>query len=533
MERSTKSNSHFWKNTLVIVFAYCLAACSSDPAVEISNTDEDAIEDEQNDDEVVADPTQPFNADINGDGELNILILGTSKSINNSSEAFSPTTIASELSSILSEDVNNTATAYVEAEDIYHSKDVSVALGSGGTEYNYMHYSHSLVQYYYWPEGMEARMDKLSGKGSKKWDYVVIAADPYIVSTLPGYYSLGVNKIASKVAEGGAKPLLMMMWPKTDTSLSSIAHFEEFTYRTSEGAKVALETVPAGLTWQSLSNDKKDVSTTHPSPNGAYTAAASIYSQVYGTSASESNYEYDAAIAETALTTVKSAATENHYSGTRNYVSPFLACNINDTAIHYNHTGTSTENGILGGLNWVFGKSDKTLERDGPAPISFNYGRANTNFEANKRYRVDATAFDFSFGFPMQDGSSTGDISQLYGIDKRNSQTENGTDLGVALHMVRESELPYARAVPIRTLLVQLKEMNILTSAYRDDWHLSRDLDKAIAGYMYTLLTGQCDLGDEPVDKTSGEWKSWAAHKIGYETAWNLMYLDGKAPGCQ
>jgi hypothetical protein len=38
----------------------------------------------------------------------------------------------------------------------------------------------------------------------------------------------------------------------------------------------------------------------------------------------------------------------------------------------------------------------------------------------------------------MQDTSTTGNISQLYGIDKRNSQRENGTDLGVALHMVRE-----------------------------------------------------------------------------------------------
>ena len=132
----------------------------------------------------------------------------------------------------------------------------------------------------------------------------------------------------------------------------------------------------------------------------------------------------------------------------------------------------------------------------------------------------------------MQDGSATGNTSMLYGIDKRGSQSENGTDLGVALFMVRQSELPYARAAPIRTLFAQLKEMNIVTSAYRDNWHMNRDLDKATAGFMYTLLTGSCDLGDEPTDKTSAAWKSWAAHRIGYETAWNLMYLDGKAPSC-
>lgn len=527
-ERNLKNSNTFWKSLVCLFFVCCVTACSSDSVTDVLENDEAMVEDE-----VITNPEQDFEADINGDGELNILILGTSKSIHNSAEAFAPTTIASELTNILSEDMNSTATVYVEAEDIFKSKQISVALGSGGSEYDWTSYSHSLVQYYYWPEGMDVRMDKLSSKGDKKWDYVVIAADPYLVSTLPGYYALGVNKIAAKVVEGGAKPLLLMMWPQEETNLSPVAHFEEMTYRTSEGAKVALETIPAGLAWESLSNDKKDESTTHPSPNGAYTAAASIYSQIYGKSASDSDYGYDDTIAEVAFSTVKSAANTTHFSGTRSFVSPFLACDISENELHFNHTGTSTENGILGGLNWVFGKSAKTLERDGPSPINFNFGRANTNFEADKRYKIDALAFDFSFGFPMQDGSSTGDVSQLYGIDKRNTQSENGTDLGVALYMVRQLELPYARAVPIRTLYAQLKETGILASAYRDNWHLSRDLDKAAAAFMYTLLTGSCDLGPEPMDTDSSDWRAWAAHKIGYETAWNVMFLDGNAPSCE
>ncbi|MFT6795618.1 MAG: hypothetical protein ACJART_000753 [Maribacter sp.] len=525
---NTKNPSSFWKYTLLSIFTACLTACSEDSVSDVLDSAADPIEDG-----VDGNPNQPFNADINSDGELNILILGTSQSISVGTEPFLPDNIALELSNILSEDTNTAATIYVEAEDIYRSKIVSTALGSSGNESDYTYYSHSLMQYYYWPEGLDTRMEKLSGNGNKDWDYVVIAADPYMVSTLPGYYSLGVNKIAAKVAEGGAKPLLMMMWPKDQTSLASIAHFEEFTYRTAEGAKVALETVPAGLAWQSLSSEKKDENAVHPSPNGAYTAAASIYSQLYGKSASESGYTYDAAIAETVLASIKSADNDTHFSGARTFISPFSSCGIDDAIIHFNHTGTSTENGIMRGLNWVFGKSEQQLERNGPSPINFNFGRANTNFEAAKRYKVDAAAFDFSFGFPMQDGSTTGNISQLYGIDKRNSQRENGTDLGVALHMVRESELPTARAVPIRTLLAQLKEMNILESAYSDNWHLNRDLDKAAAGFMYTILTGNCGLGEEPADKASGAWKSWAAHKIGYETAWNLMYLDGNAASCQ
>lgn len=528
MQRITKTYSYFSKYLFLTMAVALLSACSTDSSLEVLNPDGESNE-EPNEEN----PEQAINADINGDGELNILVLGTSTSINSSSEAFAPDLIATELNNILSQDLNNTATTYVEAEDIYTRKEVAVALGSNGSPTDYTHYRHSLVQYYYWPEGKEDRMNKLSSASDKKWDYVVIAADPYLVSTLPGYYSLGVNKIAAKVVEGGAKPLILMMWPKAQTSLSPIAHFEEFTYRTSEGAKVDVETVPAGLAWEDLASEKKDESSEHPSPNGAYTAAASIYAQVYGRSAAESGYEYDDAIAESAFSTVKSAANESHFSGVRSQVSPFLACDITATTIHYNHTGTSSENGILSGLNWVFEKSDKTLESDGESPIHFNFGRANTNFEAEKRYKIDPAAFDYSFGFPMQEGSSTGNVSMLYGMDKRWSQSENGTDLGVALYMVRQTEMPYARAIPVRTLFAQLKEMNVVESAYRDSWHMSRDLDKAIAGFMYTMLTSNCDLEEEPTDTASAEWKSWAAHKVGYETAWNLMYLDGNAPSCQ
>ena len=140
MKIKASKNRQFWKPSLLLIFAICLTGCSNDDVVDVLDDAEDAIEDE-----VVANPDQPFDADVNGDGELNILILGTSKSINNSAEAFAPDNIALELNKILSEDANNNATVYVEAEDIYQSKDISTALGSGGTAYDYIYYSHSLV----------------------------------------------------------------------------------------------------------------------------------------------------------------------------------------------------------------------------------------------------------------------------------------------------------------------------------------------------------------------------------------------------
>jgi len=181
---------------------------------------------------------------------------------------------------------------------------------------------------------------------------------------------------------------------------------------------------------------------------------------------------------------------------------------------------------------WVFNQSPKTLQAGGPSPINFNYGRANTNFEPNKRYKVDPELFDFSFGFPMQDHGNNGDVSMLYGIDKRASGTLNDTDVGVAQYMVEQSEIPYARGIPIRTLYAQMKDSIPNQSAYGDSWHMSGNLNIAIGAYMFTILNGTCVLGEEPENQDSNDWKSWMSHKIGYETAWNLMYLEGSTPEC-
>lgn len=471
--------------------------------------------------------------DINKDGVLNILVLGSSKSIDSTTASFSPESTAQELEKILAADSNLSVSINVDSEDIYTSKQVATGVGQSGSANNLTYYRHSLMQYYYWPDGLESRKQNLSGNQGKNWDYVVIAADPYIVATTPGYYALGVDKIASKVAEGSAKPLLLMMWPKQAIEGASIDHFEEFTYRASEGAKAVVSTIPAGLLWNKLSAGQQSAGSGHLTTIGAYVAASSIYSHIFDESAADSVYEYNDAIATSALATIKQEANKQHYTGSSSFVSPFMACNVDDSQLNYNHTGSSSENGILGGLDWVIGKSDVSLVKNGPSPINFNYGRANTNFEANKRYKIDAEKFDFSMGFPIQDNSISGigDTSMQYGLDRRSTLTKNDTDLGTASYMVQNDELPLARAVPIRTLLVQMKEAIPGQAAYRDSWHMHRDLDKAIGGCMYTLLTGDCAPGVEPSDTTSAAWKTWMSHKIGYETAWRLMYMES-APEC-
>ena len=91
----------------------------------------------------------------------------------------------------------------------------------------------------------------------------------------------------------------------------------------------------------------------------------------------------------------------------------------------------------------------------------------------------------------------------LYGLDKRRSDDENGTDLGVARKMSRDNELPHARAIPIRTLHARLRAALPDQSAYSDGWHMNHELDKASGAFMYTLLTGHCAPGDEPEDRTA------------------------------
>jgi hypothetical protein len=462
--------------------------------------------------------------DINGDGTLNILIIGTSVSIENNFEAFSPNQITTELQSILSSDTTISMNVNVVAEDIYKIKSVSTGIAGSFTA-NRNYYCHSLTQYYYWPDNNNLRMDNLTGNNGIDWDYVVIGADPYIVSKMPGYYSLGVNKIVAKVKEGGATPLLLMEWLKDS---SSIDYFEEFTYRAAEGAREPLQVIPGGLAWDALPSSLKDITTTHPTPNGSYLIAASIYTHLFNKSAASSTYTYNDTIANIAETTLINSNSQIHYVGSPTFISPFNSCGINDSNLIYNHGGTSTENGILFGLQWVITNNQKTLQYGASAPIHFNYGRSSMG--STHLYSIDSTKFDYSFGYPLQDDASTGLVTMLYGLDKRRNTGDVETDLGTARQMVNQSELPYARSVPLRTLIAQMLEEipGVRIYPLGDPWHLSNDVNKAIGSYMYTLLTNDCSCSPMPLDSTL--LRSWMAHKIGQRTAWNVMSMNEITP---
>ena len=68
--------------------------------------------------------------DVNGDGTLSIMIIGTTQSINSNSEEFSPYQIAIELQNILLLDTSITIGVNVVAEDIYRTKNVSTGIAN-------------------------------------------------------------------------------------------------------------------------------------------------------------------------------------------------------------------------------------------------------------------------------------------------------------------------------------------------------------------------------------------------------------------
>ncbi|MBM66542.1 MAG: hypothetical protein CMH55_09945 [Myxococcales bacterium] len=340
-------------------------------------------------------PVTPTSPDRNGDGSVNILLLGSSVSLAGGA-AFSVDLIATELTAFLAAAGAADGSVNVVVEDLHRSKPLVIGLGQNGAEYTYAHHSHSLAQYYYWPEEQAARWANLRGEGAFVWDHVVIAPDPYLVATFPGFTALGASKVAAKVTEGGAQPLLLSVWPQAEGSATILDHMERVAQRVGAGASVELPVVPAAQAWRGLGADWQDTGRLHPTPNGAALTAAAIYSHL----AKQKAPGLEGALAEAAWAAVGAGAGPG--SGDGVFRSPFAGCDVTEDVISYHHTGSSSERGILGGLNWVFEQAAETLQNGGESPINFNYGRANSNFEPNKRYQVDPERFQFSFGFPMR-----------------------------------------------------------------------------------------------------------------------------------
>ncbi len=275
--------------------------------------------------------------------DLNVLVIGSTHSyskdeystIPRHQEPFNPQLVVNELKSILDRD-SAFGTVNVEFEDVYRTTSRQMFSNWWTVK------CYSLLSYYYWPEGKTDRMNNLKGANGTAWDYVVILGDPSFVTSTPGVYAKGVKLIVDKVKEGTAKPILMMQWANDGSSVP-VSDFGEVTYRVGDSGGIPV--APAGYAWDTLT--AKDFGT-HPTPDGAYLAAATLYSKMFDRDAGTgSTYNYDGALATHAYDTVQTHLTETHYTGLYSKVDPYHILGEKDRVIKSSTPGSSTEQGFL------------------------------------------------------------------------------------------------------------------------------------------------------------------------------------------
>jgi hypothetical protein len=449
---------------------------------------------------------------------VKVLLIGSSRHFDEqeSGEAkgrTDPEAVASRLQDLLNHgDPKRGST--VAFEDVYRTQVTPVALGSAGKPYPATFHCHSLAQYYFWPEGRDARLKRLR---DEPWDYAVLVGDPYLMDRMPGIYAEGVHLLASALrAETPTRLVLMVPWLEDGAAAD---HLEEVARRVGQGLDIPV--APAGRVAASAMGGDQASSL----------AAATIFSALGGRRAPGAT-----ALASRSLDAVRKLLSKPEITSPYARPTPFTADRLQRSEITFHQTGTSSERGIKGGIFEAAkqaGGTAKEVRQAEQGRIDFNYGRGNSGFEANKRYQVDPGRFHRSYGFPMQEARATAAVSMLYGIDKRyfdGGRYDDGTDLGIAYDMVRDGEVDKnVRAVPIRLMWAKLHELDPSLDPLRDKWHMSHLLDAASGSFIITLLTRKDTRGPEPDDSSGDAWKKWKARAIGYETA-RRMALDFGAP---
>ncbi|MFC1498875.1 choice-of-anchor D domain-containing protein [Verrucomicrobiota bacterium] len=468
------------------------------------------------------------------EASLDILIIGSSQTLDTSEKAFSPVNIAEQLQNILKKDPLVREPVNVVVDSYYRSSD-DVVTGYGDRKVTC--YVHTLVQHYYWPEDRTNMLKNLRGQAGTDWDYVIMMDDPYMLANVPGYHAEGVNLIAAEVLKGEAVPLLLMQWPDPSSSFS-VKHFGEISYRVGDGAGATV--VPAGYAWDTLK--RKDTHANHPTPRGAYLAAACIYSEIFNRSAAHSRYIYNNPIADQAWRTVKTERGKVHYKGNYSFISPICFGKNFDRHCDYNHSGTSTESGtsrnlqiLLQNMKMSYKLHQIVFKKIVPMevrPSDFNYGRS-WGYEPGKRYNPDPAVSEISYAYAFQDSGkdNAASLSHRYSIDKR-GDFRPGTEGRVIRDILTKKELVKgARCVPDRIMWCKMYDLDPTYKAvhgHKTEYYLA-----CTAAYMLTSLSGRCPIADEPLNRESSEWDSWLGSVVGYKTAVRMSTLKGRASGFQ
>lgn len=481
--------------------------------------------------------------------DLNILVLGSSRSYSNeqypgvarNQQPFNPQLVADELQNILNDD-SSFGTVTVRIEDI-SANTITRTLNNPTA--NASSRSYSLLNYYYWPDNRTNRLANLKGEGTgptdKAWNYVIIMGDPSFITNLPGVYAMGVKLIVDTVRQGTAEPILMMQWPHAGSSVP-VADFGEVTYRIGDSGGIPV--APAGFAWNDYTS--KD-SGPHPTPDGAYLAAATLYNKMLGRdAASDSTYIYKnspttSALATLANNTVQTHNAQSHYSGAFNQLTPHKRLDDKDRVIRGSNVASSTEDGFVdyGPYNsnrHLYGllKPQLSLENytDNPSGFSgiqhFYVGRNNPS--GSTRYVVQPATYRTTYAFSYQirnqdDPEGNGGLEMLYGIDTISGSYRG--DQRTAFDLISLDHVSSGvRVLPIHSIWAAAKDqIGLSTPFFTDGNHYGAAVNEAAVSYMMTHLTGRCPIGK------NGTTAEQQRRSIGYDTSWIMSTLNLRTPG--
>lgn len=431
--------------------------------------------------------------------DVNVLIIGSEKDsgehrgIRGNSQAFSPLLLKEELHKIL---------AGAKLGKVNVSLEERFSVQGGSSAYN-------LISWFHWPypENVETetRWPNLRGEKGIKWDYVVLIGDPYTIENMPGLYSHGVAKIAAEVSKGSAETVLLMPWPGA-SSRSSTAHYKEVVYRT--GRSGGFKVVPAALAWEAAG---KPSGNTHPGKDGAYIAAAAIYSRIWNKSAQESSYSYNSKLADTVHKTVTANAGRQQYTGQFTFQSPFTPfSNYNRLLAPVKSGGGSSTEVDFAGRTADAIKRAGALTGSGARYTIGRYTGANPKGAKDFRNRGGRA---FGYVYHSEGNSADKAVANI-----------TGWEMFLANLMLKESA-DY-RLIPRRVLLGGLlqfdPDMKIVGGG-----HVYGPQATAVATYIYTLISGRCPVDPQPAEISA----QWHAQKTGYEMAWHVANCQTRAPG--
>jgi Divergent InlB B-repeat domain/MAM domain, meprin/A5/mu len=472
--------------------------------------------------------------------DLQVLIIGSthdsSEQFGGDSKVFSPANVGTNLYNILA----GCGLGHVNVSVVDRYATASTVMGTTC-------YAHNLASWFHWPfpKGAESnRWANLRGEAGIDWDYVILIPDSYTVEYMPGLFALGAAKISEEVAKGNAETILFMPWPAS-TSSRTIAHYKEVVYRA--GRSGQLKVAPGGLAWQAI----KGSALTNPNPNadGAFIAAASIYSAIYQQSAKTSTFVYNDTWADTINTTEANNRNAQQYTGNFSFQNPFLGRTDTNRTIQFSSRGTSTESYFRGSVisaidrcyvsqanHCPWNRSTNDWANNGgdtpwikfpttwPAPIAFNDGRDGATAEWYKSYLVDPTHWNFAYGYIYQANTWSQPVADAndHFVSCMFSQ-----DFELAKRMMTQGNS--ARNIPVRTLWASIHQQfpNLNPLMDGSGPHLNAFEHEAVGTYMYTLYSGRCPLDPKPVNIDT----NWMARRIGYETAWRVGRCQIRAPG--